>query len=113
MKKEFIFAPIMLAIAILLFLLRTTGMTLHIIISIAGIAVLVAYTVTTKREWKIKPAELAMRACYGLALISGIIIKAAKGIRFLVFVHKFMAILFVVMLIALFVHKLIVNKSSK
>ena len=95
MKKEFIFAPIMLAIAILLFLLRTTGMTLHIIISFVGIAVLVAYTVTTKREWKIKPAELAMRACYGLALISGIIIKAAKGIRFLAFVHKFTAILFV------------------
>lgn len=113
MKKEFIFAPIMLVVAVLLFLLRTTGMTLHMIISFVGIAVLVFYTVTTKKEWKIKPAELAMRACYGLALITGIIIKAAHGIRFLAFVHKLTATLFVVMLIALFVHKLIVNKASK
>ena len=36
MKKDFIFAPIMLVVGILLFMLRATGMTAHIIISVLG-----------------------------------------------------------------------------
>ena len=34
MKKDLIFAPVMLLIGILLFLLRATGMTAHIAISV-------------------------------------------------------------------------------
>ena len=47
MKKDLIFAPAMLVVGILLFMLRATGMTAHIIISVLGIAVLAAYTATT------------------------------------------------------------------
>ena len=50
MKKDIIFTPIMLMVGILLFLLKATGMTSHIIISVAGFLVLVAYTVLTKPE---------------------------------------------------------------
>ena len=50
MKKDIIFTPIMLMVGILLFLLKATGMTSHIIISVAGFLVLVAYTVLTKKE---------------------------------------------------------------
>ena len=65
MKKDFIFAPILLVVAVLLGLLKVTGMPAHIIISIVGV------------------------------------------------VHKIFAILFAVMLIVLFVHKLVANKKEQ
>ena len=71
MKKDLIFSPILLAIGVLLFMLRAVGMTAHIIISILGIAALIAYTVTTKKDWKIPALEVIMRVFYGVALITG------------------------------------------
>ena len=41
MKKDMIFAPIMLLIGVLLFLLRATGMTAHIVISVIGVLALI------------------------------------------------------------------------
>lgn len=110
MKKDFIFAPVMLLIGILLFLLRATGMTAHIAISVAGILVLAPYTAATRKEWKIPALEILMRVCYGIALISGIVIMNVSGIAALAIVHKASAALFVVILAALFVLKLIKNK---
>ena len=112
MKKDLIFAPISLAIGILLFLLRATGLTAHIVISVIGLFVLVAYTVLTKKEWKIPALEIAMRVLYGIALITGIVIMNVAGLTALAVIHKICAALFVVMLVALFVHKLIVNKKA-
>ena len=66
MKKDLIFAPAMLVVGILLFMLRATGMTAHIIISVLGIAVLAAYTATTKKDWKIPALEIIMRLFMGL-----------------------------------------------
>ena len=111
MKKDFIFAPIMLLVGILLFMLRATGMTAHIIISVAGVVVLVAYAVLTKKEWKIPALEILMRVCYGVALVSGIVIKQVHGIAALPIVHKAGAAAFVVLLIVLFVHKLVTAKK--
>ena len=45
MKKDLIFAPVMLLIGVMLFLLRTTGMTAHIAISVIGLLVLITYLV--------------------------------------------------------------------
>ena len=109
MKKDIIFAPVMLLIGILLFLLKATGMTAHIAISVAGILVLAAYTAATKKEWKIPALEIIMRAFYGIALITGIVIMNVHGIAFLNIVHKASAGLFVIMLVVLFVHR----KKSK
>jgi hypothetical protein len=50
-----------------------------------------------------------MRVSYGLALISGIVLKI-KYIAIIGIFHKIFAVLFVVALIVLFVHKLIVKK---
>ena len=47
MKKDLIFAPILLVIGVLLGLLKVTGMTAHIILSVIGLLALVAYTVLT------------------------------------------------------------------
>ena len=112
MKKDMIFAPILLIIGVLLFLLKTTGLTAHIAISVAGIVALVVYTVLTKKEWKITALEIIMRASYGLALISGIVIMNVHGIVALAVLHKVFAALFVLLLVVLFVHKLITSKKA-
>lgn len=111
MKKDMIFAPAMLLIGIALFLLRATGMTAHIAISVVGILVLAAYTVATKKEWKIPALEILMRVCYGIALITGIVIMNVHGVAVLAIVHKASAALFVVLLAVLFVLKLRVKKA--
>ena len=105
MKKDLIFTPAMLLMGVLLFLLRTTGMMAHITISAIGVLVLIAYTVVTRKEWKIPALEILMRACYGIALITGIVIMNVSGIAALGIVHKLCAALFVLLLVVLFVHK--------
>ena len=112
MKKDLIFTPAMLVIGILLFLLRATGMTAHIVISVIGVLVLIAYTVLTKREWKIPALEIIMRLFYGIALISGIVILNVYGIVALAVIHKISAALFLALLVALLVSKAVSNKKN-
>ena len=112
MKKDLIFTPAMLIIGALLFLLRTTGMTAHIAISVIGILVLIAYTVLTKKEWKIPALEIIMRAFYGVALITGVVIMNVHGIAALAVIHKVSAVLFMALIIVLFTHKAIANKKA-
>ena len=112
MKKDLIFAPIMLLVGILLFLLKATGLTAHIVISVVGIAVMAAYTVTTKKNWKIPALEMIMRAFYAIALITGIVIMNVEGVAALAIVHKASAALFVVLHVVLFVTK-VAGKKAK
>jgi hypothetical protein len=112
MKKDVIFSPIMLLIGILLFLLRATGMGAHIAISIVGLAVLIVYAVLTKKDWKIPALEILMRVFYGIALISGIVVMNVHGIAALALIHRAGAVLFVITLVILFVHKLIQSKKA-
>ena len=105
MKKDLIFTPALLLIGIALFLLKATGLTAHIAISVVGILVLAAYTVATKKEWKIPALEILMRLCYGIALISGIVIMNVHGIAAIAIAHKAGAALFVLLLVVLFVLK--------
>lgn len=112
MKKDFIFAPIMLVVGILLFLLSATGMIAHIVISALGVAVLIAYAVLTRKEWKIPALEIAMRAMYGISLIFGIVIKV-NYISGLAIAHKVTAGLFIAMLLVLFIHKLVLFLKEK
>ena len=111
MKKDLIFAPIMLLIGVLLFLLRVTGMTAHIVISAIGIVALIAYTVLTKKNWKIPALEILMRAFYGIALITGIVIMNVHGIVALAVIHKVGAVLFITLIIVLLIHKAVTNKK--
>ena len=110
MKKDLIFVPILLVIGVLLGLLKVTGMTVHIILSVVGVVALVAYTILTKKNWKIPALEIGMRASYGLALISGIVLKI-KYVAIIGIFHKIFAGLFLVALIVAFAHKLIVKKK--
>lgn len=112
MKKDLIFTPAMLVIGVLLFLLRATGMIAHIVISAIGVLVLIAYTVLTKKEWKIPVLEMMMRAFYGIALISGIVILNVHGIAVLSVIHKVSAVLFLALLVVLLVFKAVSNKRA-
>lgn len=112
MRKDMIFAPAMLAIGILLFLLRATGMTAHIVISVIGVLVLIAYAVLTKKDWKIPALEIMMRVFYGVALITGIVIMNVHGIAVLAIIHKISAALFMALLIGLLIHKAATNKKA-
>ena len=112
MKKDLIFAPVMLLVGILLFLLKATGMPVHIAVSMVGIIVLVAYTVVTKKTWKLPALEILMRAFYGIALITGIVIRNVQDIVALSIVHKASAGLFVLLLIVLFIYKVMKMKAK-
>jgi hypothetical protein len=111
-KKDLIFAPALFVIGILLFLLRATGMTAHIAISVIGVLTLIAYTVLTKKEWKIPALEIIMRAFYGIALITGIVILNIHGIVALAVIHKVSAVLFLALLVVLLVSKAVSNKKN-
>ena len=111
MKKDLIFAPILLIVGVLLGLLKVTGMTAHIALSVVGLIVLIVYTVLTKKDWKIPALEIGMRASYGIALITGIVLKI-KYVAIIGIFHKIFAGLFLVALIVAFAHKLIVKKNK-
>ena len=112
MKKDFIFAPALLVIGVLLCIFKLTGVVAHIAVSVVGILVLVAYTVLTKKEWKIPALEIAMRVCYGVALITGIIVMNVAGVAAVAIIHKISAILFIVLLAVAFVQKFLSSRKA-
>ena len=97
----------MVIIIVLLFMLRATGMTAHIALSVVGLAVLVAYALTTKKTWKCPALEILHRVCYAIALISGIALKGHCTFVAMPIAHKVGAVLFAVMLIVTEIHKAI------
>ena len=111
MKKDLIFAPILLVIGVALCLLKFTGMTAHIVVSIVGILVLAVYTAATKKEWQIPALEIVMRLFYGIALITGIVIMNVDGIAAVNIIHKISAILFMALIVVLLVSKADSNKK--
>ena len=113
MKKDMIFAPAMLLIAILLFLYSATGLAAHIAFSVLGVLVLAVYTSATRKEWKTPALEILMRAFYGIALVTGVVLMNVQDIDVLAICHKVSAGLFVALLVVLFVCKLITKKESK
>ena len=100
MKKNLIFGSAMLVIGIMLSLLKVTGMGAHIAISIVGVFVLAAFTAVTKKTWKIPALEIAMRAFYGIALITGIVVMNVSGLVAVAVVHKVACALFLALLVA-------------
>ena len=107
MKKNLLFIIPMLVVSVLLFLLRATGLTAHIAVSVVGLALLVAYALTTKKEWKCPALEIAQRVLYAIALISGVVVMNVHGAVAISLAHKISAALFVVLLVVTEIHKAI------
>ena len=112
MKKDLIFSPILLLVGVALCLLRWTGMPVHIAISVVGVIALAVYTVLTRKEWKCPALEIIMRAFYGIALITGVVIMNVHGIVAISIVHKVSAVLFMAMVIVLLTYKAATNKKA-
>ena len=112
MKKDLIFAPVLLLVGVALFMLQLTGMKAHMAVSVIGVAVLAVYTALSHKAWKIPALEIMMRAFYGIALITGALIVKVHGIVALSVLHKVSAALFVVSLAVLLVHKMISSQKA-
>ena len=112
MKKDLIFAPILLLVGAALCLLKLTGMTAHIAVSVVGLVILVVYAVLTKKEWKLPVLEIIMRAFYGIALISGVVMMNVDGMAAVAIMHKVSAVLFMVLIIVLLSYKLATKKKA-
>ena len=97
----------MVIVAVLLFMLRATGMTVHIALSVMGLVVLVTYALATKKSWKCPALEILHRVFYAIALISGIALKGGCTFAAMPIAHKAGAVLFAMLLIATEIHKLI------
>ena len=110
LKKDLFFVIPMIVISVLLGLLKVTGLTTHIVLSVVGVGLLIVYAVVTKKEWKLPILEIAMRVLYGIAFITGIVIMNIHGVVALSIIHKISAILSFVAIVVLFVHKAIKNK---
>ena len=107
MKKNILFLIPMLLVVVALFLLRATGMTAHIAVSVVGLVLLIAYTVATKKEWKNPALEILQRVCYGIALITGVVLMNVHGIAAISIIHKISAVLFAILLVGTEIHKAI------
>ena len=105
MNKNRIFLLSMVLVSVLLFMLRMTGLTAHIIVSVAGLAVMIPLTLATRKEWKMPALEVVMRAMYFVAIITGGILMKVHGIAALGMVHKISAALFAVLLLVLYIPK--------
>lgn len=107
MKKNILFLIPMLLVVVALFLLRATGMTAHIAVSVVGLVLLIAYTVATKKEWKNPALEILQRVFYAIALITGVVLMNVHGIAAISIIHKISAVLFVILLADVEIHKAI------
>lgn len=99
MKKDLIFAPLLILIGAALFLLKLTGNFAHIAISVVGLILLIVYSVLTKKEWALPALEIVMRVFYGIALVTGIVIMNVHGIVAVAVIHKVSAVLFLALII--------------
>ena len=107
MKKNILFLIPMLLVVVALFLLRATGMKVHIAVSVVGLVLLVAYTLATKKDWRNPALEILHRVCYAIALITGVVLMNVHGIAAVSIIHKISAVLFVILLICAEIHKAI------
>lgn len=107
MKKNLLFVIPLILVAILLFMLRATGMKVHIAVSVVGLALLIAYTLATKKDWRNPALEILQRVCYAVALITGVILMNVHGIVVISVIHKISAVLFAILLADTEIHKAI------
>ena len=106
MNKNRFFLISMIAVSALLFLLRMTGLTVHMAVSVLGLAIMIPITVMTRKEWKIPALEVIMRVMYLVAIVTGGVLMKVHGVAALGIIHKIAAAAFVVLLMVLYIPKM-------
>lgn len=103
MKKLNLISFVAIVLSIIgLVLLKVTGMTGHIVISVAALAIMVACAILDRKNWKLPALEIAYRAAYLVALITGIVMIQAHIFGAVSIAHKAAAAVFAVLYIANF-----------
>ena len=105
MNKNCAFLLAMIVVSALLALLSVTGLVPHIIVSVVGLAVMIPYTLKTRKEWKIPALEVIMRVMYLVAIVTGGILMKVAGVAALAIAHKIGAAIFMVLLLVLYIPK--------
>ena len=105
MNKNCTFLLAMIVVSVLLALLSVTGLVPHIIVSVVGLAVMIPYTLKTRKEWKIPALEVIMRVMYLVAIVTGGILMKVAGVAALAIAHKIGAAIFMVLLLVLYIPK--------
>ena len=105
MNKNRFFLISMLAVSALLVLLRMTGLTAHIIVSVVGLAIMIPISVATRKEWNTPALEIIMRVMYFVAIVTGGALMKVHGVAALGIVHKIGAAAFMILLLALYLPK--------
>lgn len=111
MKKLDIISFFAIVIAIIgLVLLKITGMTGHIVISIIALLIMVVCTILGRKDWKVPILEILYRLFYLVALITGIVMIQAHIFGPVSIIHKASAAIFAAIYIINFILKI---KASK
>ena len=105
MNKNRFFLIAMVVVSALLALLRMTGLTAHIIVSVVGLAIMIPITLATRKEWKIPVLEVIMRVMYLVAIVTGGALMKIHGVAALGIVHKIGAAVFAILLLVLYLPK--------
>ena len=105
MNKNRSFLISMIVVSALLFLLRMTGLPAHIVVSVLGLAVMIPYSVATRKEWKAPALEVLMRVMYFVAIVTGGVMMKIQGVAALNMAHRISAALFAVLLLVLYIPK--------
>ena len=105
MNKNRFFLIAMVVVSALLALLRMTGLTAHIIVSVVGLAIMIPITLATRKEWKIPALEVIMRVMYLVAIVTGGALMKVHGVAALGVVHKIGAAAFAILLLVLYLPK--------
>ena len=106
MKKfDLISFAAIIACTVGLALLKVTGLTGHIVISVVALAIMVVCVAKGKKDWKNPALEIAYRAFYFVALATGIVMVATSLTGVIAIVHKAACAVFAVLLIVNFIKK--------
>ena len=116
MLKTILYTISMIIISVLLFLLKITGMKMHIVLGILALVITIAYTLSIKKEFKEFSKknivmEILMRICLAIALITGFLLKPFGTFLIVSIIHKLAAIIFTVILLVINIKKIFVDKK--
>lgn len=103
MKKLNVISFVAIVLSIIgLVLLKVTGMTGHIVISVAALAIMVVCAILDRKNWKLPALEIAYRLAYLIALITGIVMLQARIFGAVSLAHKIAAGVFAALYVANF-----------
>ena len=118
MIKTILYTIFMIIILILLFLLKVTGMKLHIVFGILALIITITYTLLIRKnlkEYSKKSIimEILMRICLAIALITGFLFKPFGTVFVISIIHKIAAIVFTILLLAININKIFIKKKGE